>query len=98
MKSELLSSVQAVAEFMPPKKDDIDFLETAVFRKAETDMLKKILSDNKVCIINGMAGIGKTYFAKMYSYLRENVVYISDSYFCNRDLENRVIDHSLREA
>ena len=53
MKSELLPSVQAVAEFMPPKKNDIDFLETAVFRKAETDMLKKILSDNKVCIING---------------------------------------------
>lgn len=37
MKSELLSSVQAVAEFMPPKKNDIDFLKTAVSRKDETD-------------------------------------------------------------
>ena len=34
----------------------------------------------------------------MYSYLRENVVYISDSYFCNRDLENRVIDHSFARS
>lgn len=37
MKSELLSSVQVVAEFMPPKENDIDFLKTAVSRKAETD-------------------------------------------------------------
>lgn len=98
MKSELLPSGQSAAEFMPWKKDDIDFLKTAVPRKDEIDMLEKMLSHNKVCIINGMAGIGKTYFAKMYSYLHENVVYISDSYFYNCDLENRVIDHSFAKS
>lgn len=97
MKSELLPSVQAVAEYMSLEKNDIDFLKTAVSRKAEMDMLEKMLSDNKVCIINGMAGIGKTYFAKMYSYSHENVVYISDYYFHNCDLRNRVIEHSFAE-
>lgn len=81
MKSELLPSVQSVTEFMPRKKDEIDFLKTAVSRRDEIEMLEKMLLHNKVCIINGMAGIGKTYFAKMYSYSRENVLYISDSIF-----------------
>lgn len=81
MKSELLPSVQSVAEFMSRKKDEIDFLKTAVSRRDEIEMLEKMLLHNKVCIINGMAGIGKTYFAKMYSYSRENVLYISDSIF-----------------
>lgn len=75
--------------------DNEIFQKTAVARIEETILLEKMLSHNKVCIINGMAGIGKTYFAKMYSYSRENVVYISDFYFYNRDLENRVIDHSF---
>ncbi len=98
MKSELLPSVQSVAEFMPRKKDEIDFLKTAVSRRDEIEMLEKMLLHNKVCIINGMAGIGKTYFVKMYSYSRENVLYISDSYFYNRDLENRVIGHSFAKS
>lgn len=75
--------------------NSMDALNKAVYRKDETIMLERMLSHSKVCIINGMAGIGKTYFAKMYSYSHENVVYISDSYFYNRDLENRVIDHSF---
>ena len=98
MKNELLPSVQYVTEFMPGKKDGIDFLKTAVSRKDEIDMLEKTLSHNKVCIINGVAGIGKTYFAKMYSYSRENVIYIKDSYFYNHDLENRVIDYSFAKS
>ena len=98
MKSELLPSVQSVTEFMPEKKDGIDFLKTAVSRKDEIDMLEKTLSHNKVCIINGVAGIGKTYFAKMYSYSRENVIYIKDSYFYDHDLENRVIDYSFAKS
>ncbi len=98
MKSELLPSVQSVTESMPGKKDGIDFLKTAVSRKDEIDMLEKTLSHNKVCIINGVAGIGKTYFAKMYSYSRENVIYIKDSYFYNHDLENRVIDYSFAKS
>ena len=75
--------------------NSMDALNKAVYRKDETIMLERMLSHSKVCIINGMAGIGKTYFAKMYSYSHENVVYISDSYFYNRDLENRVIDYSF---
>lgn len=98
MKNELLPSVQYVTEFMLGKKDGIDFLKTAVSRKDEIDMLEKTLSHNKVCIINGVAGIGKTYFAKMYSYSRENVIYIKDSYFYNHDLENRVIDYSFAKS
>ena len=56
------------------KKNDMDFLETIVFRKVEADILGQMLSNNKVCIINGVAGIGKTYFVKMYASSRENVV------------------------
>ena len=64
MKSELLTSAQSAAEFMPRKKDDINFLKTAVSRKNEIDMLKKMLSHNKVCIINGRAGYCKNIFCK----------------------------------
>lgn len=98
MKSKLLPSAQSAEEFMSRKKDEIDFLKTAVSRKDEMDMLEKMLLHNKVCIINGMAGIGKTYFVKMYLYSCENVVYIRDSYFYNRDLENRIIDQSFAES
>lgn len=75
--------------------NNIGFGKATVGRIEETVLLEKMLLHNKVCIINGMAGIGKTYFAKMYSYSHENVVYISDYYFHNCDLENRVIGHSF---
>ena len=80
------------------KKNDMDFLETIVFRKVEADILGQMLSNNKVCIINGVAGIGKTYFVKMYASSRENVVYIRDSQFHDFDLENRVIDYSFAKS
>lgn len=83
---------------MDNDKSGMIFQKTAVARKEETILLEKMLSHNKVCIINGMAGIGKTYFAKMYSYLHENVVYISDYYFQNCDSKNRVIEHSFAKS
>lgn len=78
--------------------DSIGFLDKAIDRNDETVMLEKILLKNKVCIINGMAGIGKTYFVKMYSYSHENVVYTKDYYFYNCNLENRIIDHSFAKS
>lgn len=80
---------------MDNDKNGMIFQKTAVARKEEIVLLEKMLSHNKVCIINGMAGIGKTYFAKMYSYLHENVVYISDYYFQNCGSKNHVIEHSF---
>lgn len=77
------------------ENNSIDFCKSVVNRKEETVLLEKMLSSNKVCIVNGIAGIGKTYFAKMYSCSHENVVYIRDCDFDNRDLKKRVIEHSF---
>ena len=78
--------------------NSMDALNKAVYRKDETIMLERMLSHSKVCIINGVAGIGKTYFVKMYASSRENVVYIRDSQFHDFDLENRVIDYSFAKS
>lgn len=80
---------------MGNNQNNVDFGKMAVSRKEETVRLKKMLLHNKVCIINGMAGVGKTYFAKMYSCSHKNVIYIGDYFFHNYDLENRVIESSF---
>lgn len=73
-------------------------MKEAVGRQEETVQLEKILLHNKVCIINGMAGIGKTFFVKMFSYSQKNVVYIHDCVFYNNNLESRVIEFSVAKT
>lgn len=76
-------------------KNSMMFEKIAVGREQETVRLEKILLNSRVCIINGMAGVGKTFFAKQFSRSHNSVVYISDYRFHSHNLQNRVVEHSF---